>query len=132
MAVVTVRVQVAGRRYTVTVEDSGGPAVTCTVDGETYVVEVPPAAPAAPPAPPPSQVTPPGQSGNLVRAPMPGRVMAIRVRPGDQVAAGDELCVVEAMKMEQSLRAARPGVVKAVLVQPLDNVKGGDSLVELG
>jgi biotin carboxyl carrier protein len=62
---------------------------------------------------------------------MPGRVMSIRVRPGDRVSAGDEVCVVEAMKMEQSIRSPRDGVVKTVHVQPLDSVSADDPLVEL-
>ena len=62
---------------------------------------------------------------------MPGRVISIMVRPGDQVAAGDELCVVEAMKMEQSIRTGQDGVIKAVHVQPMDSVSANDPLVEL-
>jgi propionyl-CoA carboxylase alpha chain len=62
---------------------------------------------------------------------MPGRVISVRVRPGDRVAAGDEVCVLEAMKMEQSIRATRDGVVKAVHVQPMDPVKANNPLVEL-
>lgn len=57
--------------------------------------------------------------------------MSILVRPGDRVSAGDEVCVVEAMKMEQSIRSPRDGVVKTVHVQPLDSVNADDPLVEL-
>lgn len=66
-----------------------------------------------------------------MRSPMPGKVIAILVRPGDQVSAGDEVCVVEAMKMEQSIRAYRDGVVKTVHVQPMDSVRANDPLIEL-
>ena len=62
---------------------------------------------------------------------MPGRVMSITVRPGDAVSEGDEVCVVEAMKMEQSIRAPRNGIVKEIHVQPLDSVNANDPLVEL-
>ncbi len=138
-----------GRRwYVVHVEDLGGPTVTATVDGQTFQVEVepppPPAAGRMPPRPPPPagrEIQPmpwvrPGQAGperqeNILRAPMPGRVMAIRVRPGDRVTAGQEVCVVEAMKMEQSILAHRDGVVKAIHVQPLDLVTARAPLVEL-
>ena len=61
---------------------------------------------------------------------MPGRVISILVRPGDRVTAGQEVCVVEAMKMEQSIRATRNGVVKEVLVQPMDSVRTNDPLLE--
>jgi len=53
------------------------------------------------------------------------------VRPGDRVAAGDEVCVVEAMKMEQSIRTGRDGVIKTIHVQPMDSVSTNDPLVEL-
>ncbi len=62
---------------------------------------------------------------------MPGRVLAVMVRPGDQVSPGDDLCVVEAMKMEQTIRANRNGVVRTVYVQPMDSVSANDPLIEL-
>ena len=62
---------------------------------------------------------------------MAGRVIAIMVRPGDQVSVGDEVCIVEAMKMEQSIRAVRNGVVKTIHVQPMDSVGANDPLIEL-
>ena len=62
---------------------------------------------------------------------MPGRVLAVMVRPGDQVSAGDDLCVVEAMKMEQIIRAHRSGVVRTIYVQPMDSVSTNDPLIEL-
>jgi propionyl-CoA carboxylase alpha chain len=57
--------------------------------------------------------------------------MSILVRPGDRVSSGDEVCVVEAMKMEQSISSPRDGVVRTVHVQPLDTVNANDPLVEL-
>ena len=62
---------------------------------------------------------------------MPGRVLSIMVRPGDRVSAGDEVCVVEAMKMEQSIRVGREGVIKTIHVQPMDSVRANDPLIEL-
>ena len=61
---------------------------------------------------------------------MPGRVIAIMVRPGQRVSAGDEVCIVEAMKMEQSIRAIQDGTVRAIHVQPMDSVSAQDPLVE--
>ena len=62
---------------------------------------------------------------------MPGKVMSISVRPGQPVKKGDELCVIEAMKMEQSICSAIDGIVKAIHVQPLDSVNANDLLIEL-
>jgi biotin carboxyl carrier protein len=66
-----------------------------------------------------------------LEAPMPGRVAAVKVAPGQRVAKGDELLVVDAMKMENALRAPRDGVVRAVHVAAGDMVAPGRALVEL-
>jgi 3-methylcrotonyl-CoA carboxylase alpha subunit len=66
-----------------------------------------------------------------LEAPMPGRVAAVRVAPGQRVARGEELLVVEAMKMENALRAPADGVVRAVHVSVGDAVAPGRPLVEI-
>jgi 3-methylcrotonyl-CoA carboxylase alpha subunit len=66
-----------------------------------------------------------------LEAPMPGRVAALHVSAGQHVARGQELLVVEAMKMENALRAPRDGVVRAVHVAPGDMVAPGRPLLEL-
>jgi 3-methylcrotonyl-CoA carboxylase alpha subunit len=69
-------------------------------------------------------------SGSL-EAPMPGKVIAIKAAAGQAVKKGDELLVVEAMKMENALRAPRDGVVKSFLAKVGDMVNPGAVLVEL-
>ena len=69
-------------------------------------------------------------SGAL-EAPMPGRVIVVRVEPGQAVTKGQEVLVVEAMKMENVLRAPRDGTVKSVAARPGDMVSPGVVLVEL-
>lgn len=66
-----------------------------------------------------------------LEAPMPGRVAAVKAEPGQRVARGDELVIVEAMKMENALRAPRGGVVRAVHVTVGDMVAPGRPLVEI-
>jgi 3-methylcrotonyl-CoA carboxylase alpha subunit len=66
-----------------------------------------------------------------LEAPMPGRVSAVRVCAGQRVSRGEELVVVEAMKMENALRAPRDGVVRAVHVAPGDMVAPGRALLEV-
>jgi 3-methylcrotonyl-CoA carboxylase alpha subunit len=73
----------------------------------------------------------PRPSSGSLEAPMPGRVIAVKAEPGQVVAKGDELLVVEAMKMENALRAPRAGVVKAVRARVGDMVQPGVVLVEL-
>ena len=57
-----------------------------------------------------------GLKEDLVRSPMPGRIVRVLVAPGDEVEAGQPLVVVEAMKMENELRAKHAGKVAEVLV----------------
>jgi 3-methylcrotonyl-CoA carboxylase alpha subunit len=71
------------------------------------------------------------RGGAGLEAPMPGRVTAVRVSPGETVKKGQELLVVEAMKMENALRAPRDGRVKGVYARPGEMVSPGVVLVEL-
>lgn len=64
-------------------------------------------------------------------APMPGLVVRVNVKAGDQVQPGQPLVVMEAMKMENELRSTAAGVVGAVRVQPGVAVEKGAVLVEL-
>ncbi len=141
----TIRVRVGDQWYTVEVGDLTRSPVQVTVDGETFEVDIDTDAAPSPPrrgrpsggltVPDAPTATPAGSGApvndDILRSPMPGRVMSVMVRPGDAVSAGDEVCVVEAMKMEQSILAHRDGVVKTVFVQPLDSVNANDPLVEL-
>jgi len=72
-----------------------------------------------------------GASDGRVTAPMPGRVLALDVAPGQIVAAGERLLVLEAMKMEHRLVAATAGTVRAVHVVEGDQVGDGTLLVEI-
>jgi propionyl-CoA carboxylase alpha chain len=70
-----------------------------------------------------------GGTAGECRAPLPGAVTRVLVAPGDTVAEGDPLVVLEAMKMEHTLRAGGPGTVSAVLCAPGQQVDVGDLLV---
>ena len=145
MAITRLRVRVGGNWYNVEVGDLDRSPIQVNVDGETFTVEVeglPGQTPARPRRgrtqtpgilvpPPASRVNPTSGDGNLIRSPMPGRVISILVRPGDTVSVGQEVCVVEAMKMEQSIRSPQNGVVKEIRVQPMDSVRTNDPLMEL-
>jgi biotin carboxyl carrier protein len=67
--------------------------------------------------------------GQLVKAPMPGKISHVAVRRGDRVERGDTLVVVEAMKMENELKAAVAGTVSDVRVTAGQPVNPGDVLV---
>jgi acetyl/propionyl-CoA carboxylase alpha subunit len=66
-----------------------------------------------------------------LEAPMPGRVSAVKVAAGARVRKGEELLVVEAMKMENALRAPHDGVVRAIHARVGDMVAPGRALVEI-
>jgi pyruvate carboxylase subunit B len=70
------------------------------------------------------------RAAGVLKAPMPGLVVRVQVQPGEQVAAGAPLVVLEAMKMENELKAGAPGVVKSVRVAPGEAVEKGQVLVE--
>ncbi len=72
-----------------------------------------------------------GAAGNVIEAPMPGLVKAVFATAGQQVAAGDRLAILEAMKMEHSLLAARDGIVAEVLTEAGAQVEAGAALIRL-
>jgi len=69
--------------------------------------------------------------GETVTAPMPGVVVAVRIKAGDAVKAGQAVIVVEAMKMQNELAVAHDGVVREVLVTERAAVAAGQPLVRL-
>jgi glutaconyl-CoA decarboxylase len=72
-----------------------------------------------------------GSGGKDTVAPMPGTVSAIKVTPGDEVARGQVLLVLEAMKMENEVLAEHAGKVEKIHVSVGDNIKRGKLLVSI-
>ncbi|WP_322805889.1 biotin/lipoyl-containing protein [Thermanaerothrix sp.] len=142
------RIKIDDQVFNVTIEDLTARPIRVTVDGETFEVwpeseseasAVPVTLPAPPPPPSSAPCTPApakptaanGQSSKYcVKAPLPGIITAIAVRPGDQVQHGQELLTLEAMKMKNAIRATRPGTIAAVHVHVGDQVQHGQILVE--
>lgn len=69
-------------------------------------------------------------TGPVIAAPMSGRIVAINVKPGQEVKAGDTVMVYEAMKMENDIESEISGVVKRVLVDVDDQVATDTALIE--
>ncbi len=67
---------------------------------------------------------------NRLESPLPGQVIAVHVEAGQHVAEGDEIVVVEAMKMEHAIKAPAVGTIRAVLCSPGDQVERGQALVD--
>ena len=87
----------------------------------------------APKAETKAEEAPVGQpiTGNTVNAPLPGRILEIKVKVGDSVKAGQEIAVLEAMKMENSIVSDYAGTVKQILVKTGDNVQTDAALIEV-
>ena len=138
----TYRFKINGNDYEVAINSVEGKNASVTVNGTAYQVELeevpaapvqaPVAAPAASapaqsPAPAPAAPAAPAAaagSGKAVTSPLPGVIIAVKVNVGDKVKAGQEVAVLEAMKMENSIEATQDGTVTAI------NVAKGDSVLE--
>ncbi len=66
-----------------------------------------------------------------IKAPMPGLVLSIKVKPGQEIQKGDAVLILEAMKMENVLKASGEGIVKAIKVNQGDAVEKGQIMVTL-
>ncbi|MGH8103694.1 MAG: acetyl-CoA carboxylase biotin carboxyl carrier protein subunit [bacterium] len=69
------------------------------------------------------------QGADIVRAPIPGKIIAIQVEVGQNVDEGDVLLILEAMKMENEIQSPRAGVVKEILVSEEEGVTTNQDLV---
>ena len=119
------RITVNGNTYDVTVEESGAPAAAAA--------PAPAAAPAAPAAPAaaPAAPAPAGGGSVEITSSVPGKVLRIEAQAGAQVASGDAIIVLEAMKMEVPVVAPQGGTVVSVNVSAGDMVESGDVLATM-
>ena len=111
----------ATRKFKIRIDGKVFEAEVEEIGGEKAVQTTPPAAKTA------QAPFPQTGSGNSVVAPMPGKILAIKVSKGQQVKAGDTVLILEAMKMEQEIRSSLSGTVSEN-----DTVKKDQPLVLLG
>ena len=104
--------------------NASGDAYTATVNGKSFTVKVAEGTVA------PAAATAPAASGNAVPlpSPLPGTVVKIAVAEGDEVAEGDVILVIEAMKMETEIKAPKAGIVREISVTQSQVVAAGDTL----
>jgi biotin carboxyl carrier protein len=143
----TLNVTVNGKPYRVEVGDLHTSPIVVKVNGQLYQVEVESAgvvqvAAAEPgaaldtvarqttaPEKGPQPAGPMGVSVKVIKAPMPGHIVDIAVKPGDRVQRDQELCSLEAMKMKNAIRAPFEGTIASVAVTAGQPVAYGDTLM---
>jgi len=134
---------IRGTNYAVDVLKAEGNMVEIEVNGTTYKVELektieakktPKLMRSAMPAPQSKDKKIPKSLSSLiaVKAPLPGIIIKILVREGDEVKEGDTLMIMEAMKMENNILSEKNGIVKSIKINEGDNVLQDDVLIELG
>jgi len=81
----------------------------------------------------PAPVSKPSSSkGEPIKAVMAGTVLSIKKKPGDKVAVGDVVLILEAMKMENEISSPSDGVIGNILVNPGQSINTGDTLFTIG
>lgn len=142
-----VQVKIDEQNFTVEIIDIHATPVQVLVDGESFDVWLehstrPAGEPfglqARKPALPKNSTSLPNSApgansnGNAdwIKAPIPGVILSVAIRPGDLVEKGQELCILEAMKMKNTIRSPRGGAIQTVHVAPGQTVSHGDLLME--
>mgnify|MGYP002627534449 CR=1 FL=1 len=131
-----------GNQYEVAIGEIADTVATVVVNGEEYKVEGEPEAepekkvvmrkPAAETAASDTAASEGSanvNTGNAIKAPLPGVITSIEVSVGDEVKAGQTVLVLEAMKMANNIESEKDGKVTAILVKPGQSVMEDDSLV---
>ena len=140
--------KINGNNYDVAINSVEGNIADVNVNGKSYKVEMensvatapvaPTSAPVAAPIAPspvvaaPSPAAPATSGGKKVTAPLPGVIIEISVNVGDVIAVGQQVAVLEAMKMENSIEAEFAGTVTAINANKGDSVLEGAPIITLG
>ncbi|NMC47429.1 MAG: biotin/lipoyl-binding protein [Chloroflexi bacterium] len=137
-----IHVKIQNTTYEVKIGDLNARPIRACVDGETFEVWPEEVVHPSPAQTAPLESNPPVSQVNLeapgdqpengsqdISAPIPGVIIAVSVKEGDKVAYGQELCILEAMKMKNSIRSNRDGIVQEIFVSTGDQVKHGQVLI---
>ncbi len=133
--------KINGKDYKASVDEKAEGALTVTVNGKVYQVEVPVAHASAPrivrPSVVPVGAAPVAQrpvaaaSAENVVAPLPGTIIELKVKEGEKVKRGQVLVVMEAMKMANDIVADHDGTINKIMVKVGENVTQGTVLVAM-
>jgi biotin carboxyl carrier protein len=136
-----IHVKIEDTTYEVTVGDLSARPVIASVDGEDFEVwpeemsipgEAVEPSPLKPVSVPQAQKPMEVSTGDTktVKAPLPGVIIELKVSEGDRVTYGQELCVLEAMKMKNTIRANREGRIRKIHISTGDQVQHSAVLME--
>lgn len=140
-----IHVRIQDKSFEVRIGDIQARPIQASVDGEIFEVwpeemliptdrqQMTPVTPIIPPMKPidvDESTSKPSEKIKQIKAPIPGVITQILVNEGDAVQYGQELCVLEAMKMKNSIRASRDGVIARILVANGDHVQHSQVLME--
>ena len=135
------RVNIEGRTYDISIETGvptpTPPQVAPQAVSTKPVASTKPTPTVAPipkpsiPSPPTPAPTPTPAKGNIINAPISGKVLKVLVKPGDEVNPKSVVITLESMKMELEVYAGRSGRIKEVLVKPGESVRTGQPVAVL-
>ncbi|MBD5212069.1 MAG: acetyl-CoA carboxylase biotin carboxyl carrier protein subunit [Bacteroidales bacterium] len=119
-----IHVEVNGTPYNVEIDEEGKPKVAAVKTSKQ-------AAPAPRTESGEKVISKPASTGgaSAVKSPLPGTIMSFNVNVGDTVNAGDTVCVLEAMKMENDVHCSSAGTVKQILVNVGDAILEGTDIM---
>ena len=134
-----IEVTIAGRQHIVEFTSLNHTPLEVRVDGKAYLVELDGLDTSSPqvrsirlkPTIKAHQLMTQSDNQKEIRAPMAGKIVRVYVETGQAVNIGGLLCVIEAMKMEQTISCAHPGIIKEVLVTSGETVSQDDLLITL-
>ena len=138
--------KIDGKEYAVKIDKIEGDQAQLEVNGTPYSVEIiqekketpkvaksaPAAAPAATAAPSPAAAPASTGEGKAVKAPLPGVIISVDVQVGQQVKRGQQVAVLEAMKMENGINAECDGTISETKVKAGDSILEGTDIVIIG
>lgn len=130
-------VTVNGERFLVKVEDLDQRPVVAIIEGSRFEVEIEEVTDAS------GMLDVQGEDDMVshsipagtrceVTAPMPGDIIQVHVKPGQSVKAGDPLCILDAMKMKNTIHAPQDGVIVEIMIAEGKSVEYGAPLFRLG
>jgi biotin carboxyl carrier protein len=140
-----ITVKINDSSYDVEVGDINARPIQATLNGETFEVwpeesvlesiapalitttEKPGPAPATRSNPAPQSG---GDTSKAISAPIPGVIISVSAKVGDNISPGQEVCILEAMKMKNSIKSTRTGKISTVRINPGDHVQHGQILFE--